>query len=101
MAENTNWAITSDGPKLLNESINHIDLDSIIAKFHGEQKIAVEFMVNNMRDSGISDEVIYDLIKKGYLNCDEVGYFIYYPKLFTDEVTLTPLSSFQLSFKSL
>ena len=87
MSEEKSGAINSNSPKLVKNNITSLDLNSIITKFQGEQKIPVEFMVNNMRDSGINDEVIYDMMKKGYLACDEVGYFIYYPKLNKDEAT--------------
>jgi len=88
MVEDLKGAINSDSPKLKkDDNMTSLDLNSIIAKFQGEQKVAVDYMTQNLRDSGISDEVIYDLMRKGYLACDEVGYLIYYPELTKDVAT--------------
>lgn len=87
MTEEKLGAINSDSPTLVKDNMTSIDLNSIIAKFQGEIKVAVSFMINNLRDSGIRDEVIYGLMRKDYLACDETGYYIKYPELCKDTTT--------------
>ena len=90
MTEEKLGAINNDSPIKLekdNKKMITLDLDFIVANFQGEQKAIAEFMVKNLRDSGISDEVIADLAAKNYLIIGKSGYYIYYPELTKNERT--------------